>query len=389
MTRKFFKDTRGMTLIDIAIAMMILGLLTVPIAKQYDNWRAGEIAGQTELNSVLIFTAIDDFYYLEDRYPCPADPGLPSDDPNYGIENCTGADDWDGTNDGVLIGELPFTTLKIPFETSLDGWKNRQTYAVRMIYADNGVLDFDADNVLGDPGVIEVWQVPLVTDVGTNERVCDFAGDAAIATRFAIISHGDEGAGANSAEGGEYAACPADGTALESENCDGDLTFRDQQCQRSLRSDANYFDDTISFQPAPPSRMWPPLDTDDAVTEITRVGVGINEDDLFFELDIVGNLKVGGTADDTDDKDGNSYISNLCTGDMDADHLPTVCFQPELITGNVAAMNCYNSTAMVGISNNEADCGITYYAGNAVNCDEDTEYMTGLTADGDPICVLK
>ena len=391
LNRNIISDIRGMTLIDIAVAMMVIGLLATPLIEQYNDKRRNQISDATEGNNSSLRAAIEDFYYANGRYPCPAFPGLTDasvDIPNaanpatYGEEYCTGADDWDGSVDGALVGEAPFITLRLDVDKSIDGYKNRLTYAVTMDHADAGAPTFDLTN----PTTVQISITPMIADAVTNELVCDFAAPLDINTiPYTIVSHGNSSTGATNLNGTLVAACPSGAnTTVDSENCDGDAQFMHQQCVHNTRTDANHFDDTI-FPGNVPSRIWPSAAGDEAVTEIIRVGIG--QGDPLFELDIVGNIKATEDASDPANKSGNAKVADLCTNSLNSDHAPTTCFGPELLTGNEPSMRCDNNKAMTGISQNQTDCNITYISGNGVSCDKDTEYMTGIDANGDPICV--
>ena len=396
MLNKLLKETKGITLIDLAILVMVLGLITAPLAQEYNNWRKDKIEDTTSGNSFDIDFAIEDFYFANSRYPCPAYPGLTPNSVNipnatnpasYGEEYCTGNDDWDGTNDNTLVGEIPFTTLKIDnIDKTLDGWKNRMTYAVTIAHADSTSPIFDFDNAAPTVKVSRLFTKEHAT---TGNIVCDFlTSPEIIDARYTLLSHGESGAGALNVKGNQISACQSGSlTTIESENCNKDANFIHQQCMHNTQENSTFFNDTLTFKDEIPTRIWPPSTNDDAITEITRVGIG--EDEPIFQLDIIGNMKTEENPDDTTNKPGNVYTEKLCTNDMNSSLQPTTCFKPELLTGNEPTMRCDNKSAMTGISRNKTDCNLTYFKNTNENCDKNTKYMIGLDANGVPICTKK
>lgn len=123
MTKNSFKHlgNRGFTLIEITVVMIIFGVL-ISLGmmglryyignKGYEN----TITALDKNNLGLIM-----FQATYRRYPCPANPQLAEDHPDYGYEDCSltpvaGARDADGngTPDPVLIGAFPFNTILDP-----------------------------------------------------------------------------------------------------------------------------------------------------------------------------------------------------------------------------------------------------------------------------------
>ena len=143
---KTLKNECGFTLIDLAIATLVIGLLVAPLVTQYKNHLADK-----EFETVDTFftdskSAIDQYYFTNEKYPCPADPALGPNDANYGVADCTnpplagsgiqaivdaGVDnDGAGGDDIILKGAIPFKDLLMKVEDTLDPYGNKFNYAV-------------------------------------------------------------------------------------------------------------------------------------------------------------------------------------------------------------------------------------------------------------------
>jgi hypothetical protein len=373
------RDERGMTLLDIAVAMMVLGLLMAPLIQAYNIKKLDDARGFTVSNSAAIYKAISDFYFEEGRYPCPAVITLGPNDAAYGQEDCTNtvaADGAlsDGTPAGTLAGGVPFKALKVPVEITLDGWaKNKFTYVVTRDLAMPPAFPIDAGN-----GAITVQEVPElnVDECSANPPQTLPAGES---VHLMLISHGRSGIGAFNANGIQVQACPTGGgVPLDSTNCnyDDDATFLFHTCVTDLKEGVNFYDDQISRYSSLPQRIWAvnSVDTNDIFADRGNVNeIGINTQDPQEALHVVGNIRVDGNADANE-------ICNANGGE---------CMEPELIAGDDPAMQCENSDASTiasGIGGNEVRCNVTFrpdYAGE--EC-ADGKYVIGLAPGGGVIC---
>lgn len=109
--------TSGFTLVEIAIVLVIFGLLLsaflAPLTAQREL-RASEV---TQQSLKLITEAINGFSILNGRLPCPSTQTDPAN-ANYGLEDATCSASY------VAEGYLPWRTLGVP---EMDEWGTRRT----------------------------------------------------------------------------------------------------------------------------------------------------------------------------------------------------------------------------------------------------------------------
>ncbi len=184
---------RGFTLIEMALVLVVLGLLLggllQPLSLQTDNSRRR----LTKLRLQQVNEALIGYALVNGHLPCP-------DTDNDGRENrvqrhCAG----DDPQKPVWHGTLPWLDLGIGAE---DAWGMRYRYAVSATFTDNGAAPlpvFDLDS----QGAIEV--------VNGLDRAPAL-----------VLSHGANTRGGLSVNGSRHAAPTG---AFERENSDGDDRF--------------------------------------------------------------------------------------------------------------------------------------------------------------------
>lgn len=338
-----------MTLIDMAIFMVVLGLLAVPLIQSYNNYIVQKARSTTESNMLKLDKAIADFYFANGRYPCPSDITLVPTNLNYGHEdqaNCMLQPVAAGTTHG---GGVPFIDLNVPEATSLDGWNNRIAYTV------TDTLRATPWPGATPPGAITINGTPLVTHPVTFETVCGAPVVGLFANvHYLFVSYGPDGAGATSKDGVPVAACPVAGVfGSERENCNqpaNDTVFYYDKCGVNANAGNAYYDDMVSpaIATGPPNRTWvySTANTSNIVTGASNVG--INNPAPAFGIDAMGNIRAGnpnpgpypaGLA-------GNLVTDQICDGNGQN------CFNPVSIGGIDPLMDCRgqpNGTAMAGI----------------------------------------
>lgn len=211
------KQQNGFTLIEIAMVLMIIGLLLgglIPtLSAQMDAQRSNKT--QKQLNEIK--DAITGFAIINGRLPMPACGTIATGQANAGVE-LSAASAVLCTSGASDISVLPWTTLGVD-ET--DAWGRRFTYSVTPNYADSGV---------GSDGT---GIATCTTAVGVSFQLCSTAtlearasspGGTIVASEIpaVIVSHGVNGLGAYQPGGGAKIAA-ASGDELE--NADNDITF--------------------------------------------------------------------------------------------------------------------------------------------------------------------
>lgn len=108
----------GFSLVELAIVMLVSGILIAGAAKSYIIYQGGEKYKQTLETMDTIEAAFNEFVARQARYPCPAPLTAGPGDADFGKEDCAGAisttgrdADGDGVADTILIGTIPFETL--------------------------------------------------------------------------------------------------------------------------------------------------------------------------------------------------------------------------------------------------------------------------------------
>lgn len=362
----------GMTLIDMAIFMTVLGLMAVPIIQTYNNWKESKGLQDTQDRLAKISQAIDGFYYENERYPCPSDISLATTNPNFGHENCP-PPPTALAPPAALEGGIPFVDLKIPADISLDGWGNRLKYVVS---DKQRVKPFDKT-----AGALTI-QYP---DPKCDSALPLLAPRSAV--HYILLSTGVAGVGGWTASGTPTPnSCPVNGNSLsEKQNCDADgnissaasTTFLSDTCRSDVPG-LGYFDDVLSYRDAAPSRIWVYNSTNSSDIVTMAGNVGINNSNPQVPLDVAGNI----LADDPGSEKGRVYSDSLC------DVSGLNCFGPRDITGIMPTMTCNNKpqgTALRGFKSAAADCSGTYPPGTGRPC-PGGQYVTGFDTAGNITC---
>lgn len=347
---------KGFTLIEIASVLVIVGLalgtLSLYLKIYFNQLRFNQTMERLDKAEEVLY----EFYALNGRYPCPADPTLDVDDAEFGMEHCrdvaaagcvadgvvcintnTGDPDGDGTNDFIMIGSLPVRTLleelggPTPAEgssfrarDSYDGYAMKYTYAVTERMADpttNSVLD-PANPNLGAVNVVDENNIALTVPQASAQYI--------------VVSHGDNQEGAHTRSGDKMPGCsvfmldgvtPAapgpspSGNATERENCDYDDGIFVKGTRSFLDNDL-YYDDLLTFKPSGRAQLWVKVPADVPGqsyiknTNLGNVGVGIEDPEAKLHVD--GDISA----------EKETYANRYC--DVNGDN----CFNPEDIAGS-------------------------------------------------------
>jgi prepilin-type N-terminal cleavage/methylation domain-containing protein len=291
----FRKYKSGFSLIELAIGLLIVGLITAPMLTEYAAWKNSQISNFTKGNAFTVKNALMKFALNNGCYPVPATPGIASSNAAFGVEAiarttcaditaslaampvCAGDDivvcktactapsaTCPAGTPFILIGDVPFATLGLPKQYMVDGLGRKFTYAVSANLADNTAFNDGAGAV-------------TVRDLNNQGPPMATGGPVTIA-HYAIVSHGRDGVGAFTLGGGTLSANCA-GAGVDLDNCNNDGIFNNgytlytdpkgvQQYDRqeSTSAGATHFDDFVFYEVTTSTDIWSKSTTADIVS---------------------------------------------------------------------------------------------------------------------------
>lgn len=368
----------GYTLIELAMIMIIIGVLIAPLGAAYNSYMKKVTFEKTDDNMSMVTTALGAYRGLHGRYPCPASLTATRDDASYGHESdCTDSTTIPiGSCQGgicvkqsarmlasapttpirVRVGAVPFRQLNLGEDFAYDAYGNRLTYVVTESLADDAT--FKVEN--GGVGIVDSQTPPqsLLT-------VPDSA-------HFALLAHGQNGAGAYTRSGVVNQSCPSTGV-MESMNCSSTSNLAVyRQAPISTSEGASYYDDTLTYFVRGEITSWLVNETTPAniyfkdMSSAAGVGIGVDEVTEKNQVNAIARARE------------NLQVSSLCNMGGAA------CTQANVITGNEVeggGLKCPAGQYMVAISNNAPECVSEIYE----NCPAGT-VVTGVNANGKIIC---
>lgn len=163
----YSKDTKGFTLIELSIVLLIIGILAASTFAAFRPMIEGGRVRTTEANMNRIVDVMSAYIQRNHRIPCPADPDQSVVVQPFGMEVGSGAaggniGDCDDPVTEMVEGIVPFKTLGISIDEVRDGWHNFITYRVSPVFT----RDTTAAGLL----VHERCRVEDIWVVGGNNR---------------------------------------------------------------------------------------------------------------------------------------------------------------------------------------------------------------------------
>lgn len=221
------ESQKGISLILIAIALIILSILSVTLLHETKRDSFWQPKVQTVERLERVRTILLQYYGEYGVLPCPADLTAAEGDADFGTEGTPAAECEFGTlvdigsGDYAVIGAMPFNTLHLGYDYGTDHWGNKITYAVSRNLTPVGS---------GGNGVITVTRDGSAVE---NQAA------------FVIISHGPDSKGAYSMQTGSLRKSCMSEAGRDQQNCNQNGTFRMETMY--MDSGSRYFDDLVTW----------------------------------------------------------------------------------------------------------------------------------------------
>lgn len=274
-THKSHASQAGFSLIELAIGVAIIGLLASAFIQLYDIYRTERANVEERVTQEKITSAMAVYLQKNGRYPCPARLDLRPQDANFGKAAAT------CNTTLVAQGALPVFDLNLPFEMIGDGYQNKLLYAVTGTKTNTATFNTGANEI----------QIR-----GRGRDASNTIVDTDKTAPFIVISHGPDMKGAYRVDGTTVTvACGS--AAADSENCDGDVAFRDlPYAPLNNVNNANHFDDSVIYSLVQKeTTLWVITPDDSGVNIVSRntgnIGIGVDNPDAKLSVR-GGNLNV-------------------------------------------------------------------------------------------------
>lgn len=390
---------RGFTIVEMAIVIMILGLLIAAGGKIYTQYQKYSAVEDTKDHILTANAALQNYLETYGRYPCPAPLTVNRNSVSYGREvDCTSAGLNTATPIGgaatidaqanayyvvagrvisytpqstgiptlpaparIRIGTIPFRNLGLDEKEAYDGYRRRLMYVMTENLGSSDFFEEDAGGIT----LLNDQDASLTATPG--------------AVHFLVFSYGENQAGAYS-YGGARLPCPAAGTEFTNCNISTDSIFKIAEHSTIGTGNVNHNDDVFIFsQGGMPLWQLSATNEDNAhVKNLGKTGIGgTSSETPAEELSVDGVIRA---QDDpsTAGEEGNLLSYNLCENGT-ADCFPSNKIAGQLVQGE--GMQCPSGEFMVGIAHNAPVCQDDV----TVTCPGNT-MMIGFKADGTPDC---
>lgn len=268
------RKTRGFTLVEIAIVLVIVGMIIALFATITGTLLASQRRQATVARLTGIDASLVQFVVQNQRLPCPADGTLPSTNAAAGAEVAPAAGGCTTQTGGVV----PWRALGLSEQDATDGWGRRITYRVGNNLTGAGAMNMTLCDPAGTSDssagplylcaatcvavAMNLCTSPLKflnppSNVGTANakglRVQNVAGTAimsppATGAAYVLISAGESGGGAYTSAGQVSPTLTTGGTdGTEEQKNYAALALRAYYVddQISDTAGANHFDDVV------------------------------------------------------------------------------------------------------------------------------------------------
>ena len=240
-TRMSAPAPRGFTLIEIAIVLVVIGLITSGGLLAVSPVIQSAKISETKQKMATIDSAILGYVITNGCMPCPAVRGAAA----TGLSQNTGGTYTGGCNTSTCAvtatstpgeGLVPWVTLGLSANDATDGWNRRFTFGVDPTRTVAGSMQRNADG-----------SFPTFTSTIVIQGVTGVASLGYTSVLYAIVSHGSDGAFGESSSG-LYGADTHGGTAGEGQPENGDFVDLRFASGSVIATGATYFDDIVTFK---------------------------------------------------------------------------------------------------------------------------------------------
>ncbi len=356
----------GFTLIELAVVIIIIGLLSAAGFRAYDTYRARYELEYNAFALAALNGAIGSYFIKNGHFPCPAPLSAHPGDASYGRSmDCSqaAAGDYRLSTRDIDFGNGTTVTMRVregtfPFADLQEFMMQNDT---------TGAISPTGQNVLDAQGNQFTYVVTEAQTLESSYR--DRQGAILLKDEhnrivapnvdYLIISHGKNGTGARIGNG---QARPCTGQGLDLENCDGDAEFI--HGARSYATGANYYDDHVSFMKWLSADLWRQTPTNpDNIYNINPGYVGIGVKTPTEQLHIKdGNLLTSRIWDNPASVEASRIRSERICADNGTD-----CMNASIIAGQTLP-RCGASKLTTGIAHNQPVCVDAFQGSFTNNC---------------------
>lgn len=257
--RRSKDNAGGFSLIEVAVALMVIGLLVSGVLTLYNIQMVRKKDIDTRANISTVEAALNKYVTRNGHYPRPADRNIAIGTAGFGraataaitaacgTTNAACATTGGGT---VYVGDVPFATLGIRYTNAMDAYGQKLVYAITRSLTPDGV--FNENN-----GAINVR-------ARDNSQIYTAPPRA----HYFVYSAGPDGEGVYGLGGTLIRACGTAANGLDFENCNNDSTFRSnmdtnaanittyRKIVRNMGTGNTQFDDWSAYRNSTTTGLW-------------------------------------------------------------------------------------------------------------------------------------
>lgn len=400
----------GLTLLHVMIGLLLFSFFFVPFV-QMEKINGIQSQRDKETSRIEDIDALLSEYAARiGAYPAPANPTLPVNNVLHGASIDTTAapptgfpadcgpapgtiingvaclDGAKGAVAGVIpdifVGALPLTELGLNLHDGLDPYGFKYTYIVtRQLVDMRAQLDRNNQIISNDnQGAILMENAEAL---GTPHA---FVGGTLANLHFAVISHGENGAGAYTSNGVPSIPCPA-AMGPERENCNGDgVVAAIEDAGSTNISDglvkavgAGFFDDAVRAKSTVFNADWVRVHNDNLVMAAgtnTSIKLGVGGSSTSLSL-LVRGARTGAN--------GGHAVSNKFSSQRLCSRSNETCFTTDTLTNPAAniGLKCDPRLGFIGVNKS----GSSVNAAVKARCDTTTKIQGNLAAAPGGICL--